>query len=45
MLAVTLKIEATVDVELFWQQLPTLKSSDSKRDFYHSVFHEQRCLE
>lgn len=38
MLAITLKIVATVDVELFWQQLPTLKSCDIKGDFLTSHF-------
>lgn len=38
MLAISLKIVTTVDMELFWQQLPTLKSSDIKRDFLPSQF-------
>lgn len=38
MLAISLKIVTTVDMELFRQQLPTLKSSDIKRDFLLSQF-------
>lgn len=38
MLAITLKIVATVDIELFWQQLPTLKSSNIKREFLAPSF-------
>lgn len=33
MLAITLKIVVAVDIELFWQQLPTFKSSDTKSNF------------
>lgn len=38
MLAVTLKIVAPVDIELFWQQPPSLKSKDTKKDFLYPSF-------